>query len=75
MRTVFLALLLISSVAVIISTTLMEPKQEGMGSITGTSANTFQKSARGKEKLLQTVTIVSAIVFAVSTVIVTVLSK
>lgn len=73
MKMFFVALLLISSVGVIFSTILMEPKAEGMGSISGSSANIFGKTAsRGKEKILSTLTIVFGVIFAVSTILVTV---
>ncbi|RXZ68181.1 preprotein translocase subunit SecG, partial [Fusobacterium necrophorum] len=53
MQNILLGILLISCVVVIISTMFMEPKAEGMGSISGSSANVFGKTAsRGKEKLL-----------------------
>lgn len=72
MRTLFLIILVISSVGVIISTLLMEPKAEGMGSISGSSSNVFGKGAtRGKENLLNKLTLIFGVVFAVSTIIVT----
>lgn len=75
MKTVFLALLLLSSVGIIFATVLMDPKSEGMGSITGSAEQLLGKQSRGKDKLLNTVTVACGIVFAVSTILVTVLSK
>lgn len=73
MQTVFIVLLLISSVGIIISTTLMDPKAEGMGSISGSSANVFGKTAsRGKENLLNKLTIIFGVIFAISSILVAV---
>lgn len=74
MNTIFIILLLISSIGVILSTILMEPKAEGMGSITGGHANMFNTQSRGKEKLLNNLTIIFGIVFAISTIILTIIS-
>lgn len=75
MRTFFIIVLLISSIGVILSTFLMEPKAEGMGSISGSSANVFGKGAsRGKERLLNRLTLIFGIIFAVSTIAVTALT-
>lgn len=76
MKTVFLGLLLISCVGIIVSTLLMDPKAEGMGSISGSSANVFGKSAsRGKEALLSKLTIIFGVLFVISTIATTILSK
>ncbi len=75
MKTFFIALLLLSSVGVIVSTLLMDPKAEGMGSITGGGAHLFNHASRGKEKLLHYITVASGIIFAVSTIVVTILSR
>lgn len=70
MQNILLGILLISCVVVIISTMFMEPKAEGMGSISGSSANVFGKTAsRGKENLLSTLTWVSGVVFVVTTIL------
>ena len=75
MRTFFIILLLISSVGAILSTLFMEPKAEGMGSISGSSANVFGKGAsRGKEKLLNRLTLIFGIIFAISAIAVTALT-
>lgn len=70
MQNILLGILLISCVVVIISTMLMEPKAEGMGSISGSSANVFGKTAsRGKEKLLSSLTWISGVVFVITTIL------
>lgn len=75
MQTFFIVLLVISSLAIIVSTLMMEPKTEGMGTLTGGETNVFGKSAsRGKEQILQTIMIVAAVVFLVSAVLVSVVS-
>ena len=67
--------MILSSVAIVISTLLMEPKSEGMGSLSGSETNVFGKSAsKGKEALLSRITVVSSVIFAVSTVLVSALS-
>ncbi len=75
MQTFFIVLLVISSLAIIVSTLMMEPKTEGMGTLTGGETNVFGKSAsRGKEQILQTIMIVAAVVFLISAVLVSVVS-
>ncbi|MFM1524969.1 MULTISPECIES: preprotein translocase subunit SecG [Helcococcus] len=70
MQNILLGILLISCVVVIISTMLMEPKAEGMGSISGSAANVFGKTAsRGKEKLLSSLTWISGVVFVITTIL------
>lgn len=76
MRTFFLGVLLVSCIGIIISTLLMEPKAEGMGSISGSSANVFGHSAsKGKERILSRLTIIFSVLFVISTIVVTALSK
>lgn len=76
MDTLFIVLMVISSIAIIVATLIMEPKTEGMGSISGAETNVFGKSAsRGKEQILQRIMIVSAIVFLISAIVVSFLSK
>lgn len=75
METLFIVLLVISSLAIIVSTLLMDPKTEGMGTLSGGETNVFGKSAsRGKEQLLQTIMIVAAIVFLISSILISVFS-
>lgn len=72
----FIVLLAVASLVIIIATLLMEPKTEGMGTLSGGETNVFGKSAsRGKEAILQRIMIVSSIVFLISSVMVSVLSK
>lgn len=75
METLFIVLLVISSLAIIVSTLLMEPKTEGMGTLSGGETNVFGKSAsRGKEQVLSTIMVVAAIVFLISSILVSVFS-
>ncbi|MDO5027299.1 MAG: preprotein translocase subunit SecG [Tissierellia bacterium] len=75
METLFIVLLVISSISIIVSTLLMEPKTEGMGSLTGGETNIFGKSAsRGKERILSTIMVVAAIVFLISSILISVVS-
>lgn len=70
METVLIVLIVISAIGIILATLLMEPKAEGMGSISGSAANVFGHSAsRGKEALLQNITIGCGVVFALSTIV------
>lgn len=74
MKTFFLVLLTLSSLSIIVTTLLMEPKQQGAGSAFGASQTGLGQTAQGrKEALLQKITIVSAIVFMISAILVTVL--
>lgn len=74
MKTLFIALLLISCVGIIISTLLMDPKSEGTGALSGSSSNVFGKTAsRGKEALLNKLTIIFGIIFVISTIATTIL--
>lgn len=71
MRTVFLVLLIISSIGIILSTLLMGPKAEGMGSIAGGESNVFGKGAsRGKESLLNKATAAFGVLFLISSILV-----
>lgn len=75
MKTLFIALLLISCVGIIISTLLMDPKSEGTGALSGSSSNVFGKTAsRGKEALLNKLTIIFGIMFVISTIATTILA-
>lgn len=76
MDKLFIVLLVISSLIIIVTTLIMEPKTEGMGSLSGAETNVFGKSAsRGREKILQRLTVISAIVFLISAIMISVLSK
>ena len=75
MQTLFIGLLVVASIIIIVTTLLMEPKTEGMGSLTGAESNVFGKSAsRGREKLLSRLMIVSAVVFFISSVMISIIS-
>lgn len=75
MHTLFIALLVISSIVIIATTLVMEPKTEGMGALYGADTNVFGKSAsRGREKLLSRLMIVSAVVFFISSVMISIIS-
>lgn len=74
MKNLFMILLVISSIGIIIATNLMEPKQQGMGGSYGQDTNVFGRTAnKAKEALLQKITIISAVVFMLSAILVTVL--
>lgn len=71
MVTVFSTLILISALALIISVLFQESKTEGMGAITGGSQNVWGRGApRTKEVVLHKITIVSAVVFMASAIII-----
>ncbi|MDO4779197.1 MAG: preprotein translocase subunit SecG [Tissierellia bacterium] len=75
METVLIVLLVISSIVIILTTMLMDPKTEGMGALSGSETNVFGKSAsKGKEKLLSRLTIIFAVVFMITSVLIAVLS-
>ncbi|NLW53054.1 MAG: preprotein translocase subunit SecG [Tissierellia bacterium] len=75
MQTFFIGLLVVASIIIIVTTLLMEPKTEGMGSLTGAESNVFGKSAsRNKERLLQRIMIGAAVVFMISSILVSILS-
>lgn len=66
---IFSALILISSITLIISVLLQESKSEGMGAITGGAGGRFGRSkARTLESMLTKITTISAIIFMVSAV-------
>lgn len=76
MNKLFIVLLVVSSLIIIVTTLIMEPKTEGMGSLAGTETNVFGKSAsRGREQILQRIMVISAIVFMISAIMTSVLSK
>lgn len=66
MSTLFIILLVISSVVIIGTTLLMDPKT-GAGSMYGQDANAFGTSAyHGKDQMLNKVTVICAVVFVIS---------
>lgn len=71
MQNFMTVLLLMASVAIIIAVLLMEPKSQGMGTISGSDTNVFGKSGfKTKDALYNKVTVVASIVFLVSAIIV-----
>ncbi len=72
MQTFFSILLLASAVGVIISVLFQESSEGGLGAIGGSGgADSLWGMTRGKSKeaILQKITIVSAVIFIISTVI------
>ncbi|WFA10199.1 preprotein translocase subunit SecG [Tissierella sp. Yu-01] len=70
MTILFSILILVSSVALIVSVLLQEGNAEGLGTIGGNSPESMWGKNRGtsKEAMLQKVTVVSAIIFIISAV-------
>jgi preprotein translocase subunit SecG len=70
MTILFSILILVSSVALIVSVLLQEGNSEGLGTIGGNSPESMWGKNRGtsKQAMLQRVTIVSAIIFIISAV-------
>lgn len=68
MKTFLIVLLIISSVALIVSILMSPPKTQGMGAIGGGGAETLfgRKKAKGLYGILEKITIVSAVVFMLS---------
>lgn len=69
MKTVFVALLAISSLAIVITTLIMEPKQQGMDGVFGGSGSVHNTARSAKESLLQKITIIAAVVFMISALV------
>lgn len=71
MTTFFSVLILVSSISLIISVLLQEANQEGLGTIGGNAPESLWGKNRGtsREALLQRVTIVSAIIFIISALV------
>ncbi len=66
MNTLFIILLVISSIVIIGTTLVMEPKT-GAGSMYGQDANAFGTSAyHNRDHMLNKFTVISAVVFVVS---------
>ncbi|EHR33882.1 preprotein translocase subunit SecG [Helcococcus kunzii] len=67
MKTVFLALLVLSSLGIIIRTFLIEHKAEGKGSLSGQDSNIFGVGAtKTKEALLNKIVVVPGVLFLIS---------
>jgi len=70
LTTLFSAIFLISSIALIISVLLQEEKSEGLAVLSGGRDSVFGSSkSRGKEYLLNRITTISAIVFMISALV------
>ncbi|NLB33956.1 MAG: preprotein translocase subunit SecG [Tissierellia bacterium] len=71
MQTFFSVLILLSSLTLIMSVLLQEGNDEGLGSLGGNSPDSQWGKIRGtsKEAMLQKVTIVAAVVFMVSALV------
>jgi preprotein translocase subunit SecG len=71
MQTFFSVLLLISALGVIISVLLQEGDEGGLGAIGGSAPESLFGSNRGtsKQAMLQRATVISAVVFIISTVV------
>ncbi len=64
----FSILVLLSSLSLIISVVLQEGSEDGLGTISGGSGSLFGKTkGQSKGELLKKVTVVSSIVFLIST--------
>lgn len=71
MQMLFSILLLISALGVIISVLLQESNEGGLGAVGGNAPTSLWGGNRGKSKeaILQRITIISAVVFIISTLI------
>lgn len=71
MQTVFSVFLLVSALGVIISVLLQEGEQGGIGAMAGNAPESLWGKNRGssKDAILQRATIISAVVFVISTLI------
>lgn len=71
MTTLFSVLILASSLSLIISVVMQEGSSEGMGAISGGSANALFGKSRGnsREEVLKRITVISAVVFIISALV------
>lgn len=71
MQTLFSATLLISALGLIISVLLQESDEGGLGAISGNSSESLwgKNRSSSKDAILQRSTIISAVVFVVSTLV------
>jgi len=71
MQMFFSILLLISALAVIVSVLLQESNEGGLGTVYGDAPSSLWGANRGKSKetILQRITIISAAVFIISTLV------
>ncbi len=64
----FSILVLLSSIALIVSIVLQEGSDEGLGSLAGGSGSLFGKTrGKSKEDMLKRITVISSVVFLIST--------
>lgn len=68
MQTILSIILLVVSLVIITAVVMMESKQQGLGVIDG-GANLFGQSSMSKDRLLNRVIIVAAIVFIVAALV------
>lgn len=71
MQTLFSVLLLISALGVIVSVLFQEGEDGGLGAIGGSAPESLFGSNRstGKQAMLQRATVISAVVFIISTLV------
>ncbi len=69
MTTFFSILVLISSISLIVSVTLQESKEDGLGALSGNSSASLWGKTRGKsrEDVLKRITVISSVIFLIST--------
>lgn len=76
MKTFLIVLLILSSIALIVSVLMIPPKTQGMGAIGGGAETLFgRKKAKGLYAILEKIVIGSAVVFMLSAFIYAILSK
>lgn len=73
LQTALSVILLLVSIVIIVAVVLMESKQQGLGVIDG-GANLFGQSSMSKDRMINRVLIVSAIVFLVAALLMAVIS-
>lgn len=70
MVSLFSVLILVSSLALIISVTMQEGSSEGLGTIGGESSSLFgQTRGSSREDILRRITAISAVVFLISNLV------
>ena len=71
MTTLFSVLILASSLSIIVTVAMQDGSSQGMGAMGGQSANAAFGSARGssKQDILRKITVVSAVVFIISALV------
>lgn len=60
--------ILLASLAIIVSVMMQEPKEGGMGIVDGSETNLFSKSSVGKDALLSKITVIAFVVFLLSAI-------